>query len=83
MKTCVYDSFDAISPRGDNFIPVKTGEVSSPRGKFVFSFLVVNTVRGLTTHRVEFNPGQNFSCKQALVESLTAKSTNYMKDVYG
>ena len=45
------------------------------RGTFIprrifSSFLVVNSVRRLTIHRVEFNPGRNFSCKQALSKNL-------------
>ena len=66
VKTCMYNSFDINSPWSENFIPVKTGGVSSPRSEFFFSFLVLNTVRGLTRHRVEFNPGRSFSCKKAL-----------------
>ena len=36
-------------------------------GQILFQFLVVNNGRCLTTHTVELNLEQNFSCKQALV----------------
>ena len=55
----MYNSFDDNSPQGEIFTPVKTGEVSSPRGNFFTNCLRVNTIRGLTTHKVEFNPRQN------------------------
>ena len=48
------------------FHPGQDRRVEFTPGRFFFSFLVVNTGRGLTTHRIEFNPGRNFSCKQAL-----------------
>ena len=74
VKTCMasenmHASFDVNSPRGENFTPVKTGSVSSPRGEFFFSFLVVNSGRGLTTHDwvqsgAKLTLGRNFSCKQ-------------------
>ena len=67
VKTCMYNSFDVNSPQGENFTLVKTDGVSSPRGEFFFGFLVVNTVRGLTTHRIEFNPGQNLPRGEILV----------------
>ena len=41
VKTCMYNSFDINSPWSENFIPVKTGGVSSPRSEFFFSFLVL------------------------------------------
>ena len=58
----------SVSLRGESFTPIKTGWMSSPRGEFFFFFssLAVNTIRALTTHKVEFTPGRMFSCKQAL-----------------
>ena len=34
--------------------------------RIFFQFFSFNTVKGLTRHRVEFNPGRSFSCKKAL-----------------
>ena len=63
----MYNSFDVNSPRGESLSPVKTERLSSPRGNFFFSFLVVNTGIGLTTHRAEFNPGRNSPLSEILV----------------
>ena len=63
----MYNSFDINSPGGENFTPVKTSRMSSHRAEFFFSFLLVNTGRGLTTHMVEFNPGRNSHRGEILV----------------
>ena len=34
VKTCMYDSFDVNSLRGENFTPVRTGGMSSPEDVF-------------------------------------------------
>ena len=66
VKACIYNSFDVSSSRGENFTPIKIGGVIS---------LVVNTVRGLTTHRIEFNPGRNSLRGEILVVSSHRRSS--------
>ena len=46
VKTCMYNSFDGNSPRGENFTPVKTGGVSLPRGNFFFQFFSSKHCKG-------------------------------------
>ena len=82
VKTCMYNSFDVNSPWGENLTPVKAAGVSSPRGNFFFSFLVANTGRGLTTHRVEFNLGRNSPQGEILVVNRPLLSSEYVFSHY-
>ena len=52
---------------GWEFKPGQDREAEFTQGQFFFSFLVVNTGIGLTTHRAEFNPGRNSPLSEILV----------------
>ena len=57
VKTCTYNSFDNSSLRGRiSTRSSQAGWVNLGAMSF-FSFLFVNTVKGLTTQRVEFSEG--------------------------